>query len=45
MLIITQLEEYDYVGATSIAVVMLLLSFSILFLLNALQIWQRNRGA
>ena len=45
LLIITQLEEYDYVGATAIAVVMLTLSFVILFLLNALQLWQRNRGA
>ncbi len=45
LLIITQLEEYDYVGATSIAVVMLVLSFGILFLLNGLQVWQRNRGA
>ena len=45
LLIITQLEEYDYVGATSIAVVMLVLSFGILFLLNGLQLWQRNRGA
>ena len=44
LLIITQLEEYDYVGATAIAVVMLVLSFCILFLLNALQHWQRSRG-
>ena len=45
LLIITQLEEYDYVGATAIAVVMLILSFSVLLLLNVLQVWQRNRGA
>jgi sulfate transport system permease protein len=45
LLIITHLEEYDYVGATAIAVVMLVLSFAILLLLNALQIWQRKRGA
>jgi sulfate transport system permease protein len=44
LLIITQLEEYDYVGATAIAVVMLLLSFGILLLINALQLWQRRRG-
>jgi sulfate/thiosulfate transport system permease protein len=44
LLIITQLEEYDYVGATAIAVVMLVLSFCILLLLNALQHWQRSRG-
>jgi sulfate transport system permease protein len=45
LLIITQLEEYDYVGATAIAVVMLVLSFCILLLLNALQLWRRSRGA
>jgi sulfate transport system permease protein len=45
LLIITQLEEYDYVGATAIAVVMLVLSFLILLLLNALQLWRRSRGA
>jgi sulfate transport system permease protein len=45
LLIITKLEEYDYVGATAIAVVMLVLSFIILLLLNALQVWQRYRGA
>ena len=44
LLIITQLEEYDYVGATAIAVVMLILSFCILLLLNGLQVWQRRRG-
>jgi sulfate transport system permease protein len=45
LLIITQLEEYDYAGATAIAVVMLLVSFCILLLLNGLQVWQRRRGA
>lgn len=45
LLIITQLEEYDYVGATAIAVVMLLLSFGVLLLINVLQLWQRKRGS
>ena len=45
LLIITQLEEYDYTGATAIAVVMLVLSFVMLLVLNLLQVWQRRRGA
>ena len=44
LLIITQLEEYDYVGATAIAVVMLVVSFLMLLVLNVLQVWQRKRG-
>ena len=44
-LIITHLEEYDYVGATAIAAVMLIISFCILLFLNGLQVWQRRRGA
>jgi sulfate transport system permease protein len=43
LLIITQLEEYDYVGATSIATVMLLLSFAMLMVINLLQRWQSKR--
>ncbi|QAY78067.1 sulfate ABC transporter permease subunit CysT [Sphingosinicella sp. BN140058] len=45
LLIITQLEEYDYPGAAAIGVVMLLISFSMLFLINGLQVWQRRRAA
>jgi sulfate/thiosulfate transport system permease protein len=37
LLIVTKLEEYDYAGATAIAVVMLLLSFVMLLGINALQ--------
>ena len=33
-MIISRLEEYDYAAATTIAVVMLLISFAILFLIN-----------
>lgn len=43
LLIITQLEEYDYAGATSIATVMLLLSFAMLLIINLLQRWQQRR--
>jgi sulfate transport system permease protein len=44
LLIITQLEEYNYAGAAAIACVMLLISFAVLFLLNLLQHWQQKRG-
>ncbi len=37
LLIITKLEQYDYAGATAIAVVMLVVSFSLLALTNYLQ--------
>jgi sulfate transport system permease protein len=43
LLIVTQLEEYDYAGATSIATVMLLLSFAMLMIINLLQRWQQRR--
>lgn len=39
LLIITKLEEYDYAGATAIAVVMLLTSFVILLAINLIQWW------
>jgi sulfate transport system permease protein len=45
LLIITQLEEYDYAGAAAIACVMLLISFVLLLLLNLLQHWQQRRMA
>jgi len=43
LLIITQLEEYDYAGAAAIATVMLVVSFAMLLVLNVLQHWQRRR--
>jgi sulfate/thiosulfate transport system permease protein len=43
LLIITKLEQYDYAGATSIAVVMLLMSFIMLLAINGLQAWTRKR--
>ncbi len=43
LLIITKLEQYDVAGATAIAVVMLVTSFAMLLLINALQAWARKR--
>jgi len=43
LLIITKLEQYDYAGATAIAVVMLVMSFAMLLAINALQAWARKR--
>jgi len=45
LLIITKLEQYDYRGATALAVVMLVASFALLLLINTLQKWSnwRNR--
>jgi sulfate transport system permease protein len=43
LLIITKLEQYDYAGATAIALVMLLLSFTLLFAINLLQGWTTRR--
>jgi sulfate transport system permease protein len=43
LIIITKLEQYDYAGATAVAVVMLVLSFLLLLLINLLQWWARTR--
>lgn len=43
LLIITKLEQYDYTGATAIAVVMLLISFLLLLVINGLQWWSSQR--
>src|SRR5712675_445038 len=43
LLIITKLEQYDYSGATAIAVVMLMLSFALMLGINALQSWATTR--
>jgi sulfate transport system permease protein len=45
LLIITQLEEYNYAGAAAIACVMLLISFAVLLLLGIAQHWQHQRIA
>ena len=43
LLIITKLEQYDYQGATAIAVVMLVAAFAMLLAINLLQAWARKR--
>jgi sulfate transport system permease protein len=43
LVIITKLEQYDYTGATAVAVVMLVVSFVLLLAINALQAWTRRR--
>lgn len=45
LLIVTKLEQFDYAGATAIALVMLALSFLLLLLVNALQGWTVRRLA
>jgi sulfate transport system permease protein len=45
LLIITKLEQYDYRGATAIAVVMLVTSFLLLLLINLVQKWSRRHHA
>jgi sulfate transport system permease protein len=44
LIIISKLEQYDYAGATAVAVMMLLASFLMLLVINALQAWQRKRS-
>ena len=44
LIIITKLEQYDYAGATAVAVVMLLISFALLLTINALQWWSNQRN-
>ena len=43
LMIITKLEQYDYAGATAIAVVMLMISFVMLLTINYLQKWSQKR--
>jgi sulfate transport system permease protein len=45
LLIMTKLEQYDYEGATAIALVLLLVSFALLLLINFLQWLGRRRVA
>ena len=44
LLIITRLEQYDYAGATAIAVTLLATSFLLLLAINALQSWGLRRA-
>jgi len=43
LLIVTKLEQYDYAGATAVALVLLLISFALLLAINALQGWSVRR--
>jgi sulfate transport system permease protein len=43
LMIITKLEQYDYAGATAIAVVMLVISLVVLLAINGLQAWTAKR--
>ena len=44
LIIITKLEQYDYAGATAIALVMLAISFALLIVINGLQAWHARRN-
>jgi len=44
LLIMSKLEQFDYVGAAAIATVMLSISFVLLLFINLLQGWQLRRG-
>lgn len=43
LLIVIKLEEFNYVGATAIGLAMLVISFAMLFVINAVQVWSRRR--
>jgi sulfate/thiosulfate transport system permease protein len=45
LLIVTKLEQYDYAGATAVAAVMLVISFTLLLLINLTQVWSERRLA
>ena len=44
LIIIGKLEQYDYAGATAVALVMLVISFVLLLVINGLQGWKRRRA-
>ena len=44
LIIITKLEQYEYSSATAVAVVMLIISFLLLFAINGLQWWATRRN-
>ncbi len=43
LLIMTRLEQYDYAGATALALVMLAASFSIMLVVNLIGLWAARR--
>jgi sulfate transport system permease protein len=44
ILIVARLEEFAYGEATAIAVVLLVISFSMLIVINALESWSRRHA-
>jgi len=44
LIIVSKLEQYNYAGATAVACVMLVLSFSLLLLINLLQKWVGHKA-
>jgi sulfate transport system permease protein len=44
LIIITKLEQYDYAGATAIALTMLIISLVLLLVINGLQAWSAKRS-
>ena len=42
LMIMTKLEQFDYAGATAIALVMLIISFLCLIIINLIQVWSRK---
>ena len=44
LIIITKLEQYDYAGATAIALTMLIISLILLLVINGLQAWSAKRS-
>ncbi|MBL9072961.1 sulfate ABC transporter permease subunit CysT [Tabrizicola sp.] len=43
LLIVIKLEEFNYEGATAIGIAMLAISFALLLIINAIQVWSRRR--
>jgi sulfate transport system permease protein len=43
LLIVIKLEEYNYAAATGIAAIMLIISFTMLLVINLIQSWSRRR--
>lgn len=44
LLIMAKLEQFDYAGATAVALLLLLVSFILLLIINSLQRWSRKAG-
>ncbi len=44
LLIMAKLDQFDYLGATALAVVMLVISFTLILIINLLQWWSRRRA-